>query len=70
VDCDRFHLVASLELDGELTPAEAEALHAHAAACATCRAYEAGLRDVAAALRETTPVGRALTAVSGNDFEP
>jgi anti-sigma factor RsiW len=69
VDCDRFHLVASLELDGELAPAEAEALDEHAAACATCRAYEARLRAVAAALRETMPLRRALTAVSGNDFE-
>ena len=50
-DCERFHRIASLGLDGELKPAEAELLEAHARACPACRAYEVGLRRVAAQLR-------------------
>jgi len=58
VDCRRFHLIASVGLDDELTPAEAEALDAHAASCPACREYEAGIWGIAAALRGAKPIRR------------
>jgi anti-sigma factor RsiW len=55
-DCARFHLIASLQLDGEISLHEAEQLRAHAAACPSCRAYETGLRGLVAELRGSPPV--------------
>ena len=55
-DCARFHGIASLQLDGEISLDEAEQLRAHAATCPSCRAYETGLRGLVAELRGSSPV--------------
>jgi predicted anti-sigma-YlaC factor YlaD len=50
-DCARFHVIASLQLDDEISAAEAEQVRAHAAACPSCRDYQTGLRGLVAELR-------------------
>jgi hypothetical protein len=54
--CARFHLIASLQLDGEISLADAEHMRVHAAACPSCRAYETGLRGLVAELRGSSIV--------------
>ena len=55
-DCARFHVIASLQLDGEISLAEAEHVRAHAACCPACRDYQAALRCLVAELRGSTSV--------------
>jgi anti-sigma factor RsiW len=51
--CDRAREWTSLELDGELSELERAALETHTRSCDACRAFAAGVADVASTLRST-----------------
>ena len=53
--CDRAHGLLSAALDGELEPAETEALDRHLAACPACAAERDRLAAVRTAFRALTP---------------
>ncbi|MGD9497224.1 MAG: zf-HC2 domain-containing protein [Armatimonadota bacterium] len=52
LDCDAAREMIHLRLDGELSGEQAELLGAHLASCGSCRAFEAELGRIDAALRE------------------
>lgn len=52
-DCSYYDTLISASLDGELTAEEQAALQKHLESCRECRDYQALLRTVSGALRET-----------------
>ena len=50
--CEQAREQISLQLDGELSPFQESALHAHLKGCGTCRAYAAALGMVSTQLRD------------------
>lgn len=53
--CDEWVLLIQAELDGELSPAEAARVVAHAAACHACSTVRRELSELSAALRSAAP---------------
>ena len=51
MDCEHFRMWVSAEADGELTPAQGDALRAHLAGCAGCRDHVAALNAVRTRVR-------------------
>ncbi len=50
--CEQAREHVSLQLDGELSPFQQSALHAHLTVCSACRSYAAGVGMVSTRLRE------------------
>ena len=53
--CNDFHDLISAELDGEITPEESAALHAHLNVCPSCRRYAQLLQAAFAPAEEEAP---------------